>query len=46
VSGPIGIVGIVGIGNMGGGMAARLLDRGWQVRTCDLVEARVQALVR
>jgi 3-hydroxyisobutyrate dehydrogenase len=27
-------------------MAAHLLDRGWQVRACDLVPARVQALVQ
>ena len=37
--------GIVGVGNMGGGMAARLLERGWGVRACDLVPAKVQALV-
>ena len=41
-----GTVGIVGVGNMGGGMAARLLACGWQVQACDLVEPRVQALVR
>lgn len=39
------LVAIVGVGNMGGGMARRLLDRGWPVRACDLVEAKVQALV-
>lgn len=39
-------VGIVGVGNMGGGMAARLLECGWQVQACDLVAAKVQALVR
>lgn len=38
-------VGIVGVGNMGGGMAARLLGCGWHVRACDLVAERVQALV-
>ena len=38
-------IGIVGVGNMGGGMAARLLDCGWKVRACDLVPERVQALV-
>ena len=38
-------IGIVGVGNMGGGMAARLLDLGWQVRACDLVAERVDALV-
>ncbi|MEJ8835084.1 NAD(P)-dependent oxidoreductase [Ramlibacter sp. AN1133] len=41
-----GTVGIVGVGNMGGGMAARLLACGWRVQACDLVEAKVQALVR
>ena len=40
------IAGIVGVGNMGGGMAARLLDCGWQVRACDLVREKVDALVR
>lgn len=39
------VAGIVGVGNMGGGMAARLLARGWQVRACDLVADRVEALV-
>ena len=39
-------VGIVGVGNMGGGMAARLLDRGYAVLACDLVSDRVEALVR
>ena len=38
--------GIVGVGNMGGGMAARLLERGWQVQACDLVGSKVEALVR
>lgn len=37
--------GIVGVGNMGGGMAARLLSCGWRVRACDLVAAKVDALV-
>lgn len=40
------VAGIVGVGNMGGGMAARLLACGWAVQACDLVDARVQALVR
>lgn len=39
------VVGIVGVGNMGGAIAARLLESGWQVQACDLVAARVQALV-
>ena len=38
-------VGIVGVGNMGGGMAARLLACGWPVQACDLVPERVDALV-
>jgi 3-hydroxyisobutyrate dehydrogenase len=38
-------VGIVGVGNMGGGMAARLLARGWDVQACDLVRERVEPLV-
>lgn len=37
-------VGIVGVGNMGGGMAARLLDQGWVVRVHDLDRAKVDAL--
>ncbi|MDB5857980.1 MAG: 3-hydroxyacid dehydrogenase, partial [Ramlibacter sp.] len=40
-----GTVGIVGVGNMGGAMAARLLECGWQVQACDLVRSRVDALV-
>lgn len=39
-------VGIIGVGNMGGGMAANLLAHGWQVQARDLVEQRVQDLVR
>jgi 3-hydroxyisobutyrate dehydrogenase len=37
-------VGIVGVGNMGGAMAARLLEQGWTVRVRDLDAAKVQAL--
>lgn len=37
--------GIVGVGNMGGGMAARLLACGWRVQACDVVAAKVDALV-
>lgn len=40
-----GTIGIVGVGNMGGGMAGRLCDRGWQVQVCDLVASRVVACV-
>ena len=37
-------VGFVGVGNMGSGMAARLLEQGWQVSVCDIDGARVEAL--
>jgi putative dehydrogenase len=37
-------VGIVGVGNMGGAMAARLLEAGWQVQVCDIDPHRVRAL--
>ncbi|TWO72088.1 NAD(P)-dependent oxidoreductase [Caenimonas sedimenti] len=40
-----GTVGIVGAGNMGGGMAGRLLEQGWTVRVCDLVPQKVRELV-
>jgi putative dehydrogenase len=33
-------VGIVGVGNMGGGMAGRLLERGWRVQVCDIDAAK------
>jgi putative dehydrogenase len=36
---------IVGVGNMGGGMAANLLARGWQVRVSDLDAQKVEKLV-
>jgi len=39
-------VGIVGVGNMGAGMAGNLLAQGWKVRVCDLVAERVQGLVK
>jgi putative dehydrogenase len=42
---PHGTIGIVGVGNMGGGMAARLLELGWTVRACDLDTGKVAALV-
>lgn len=41
-----GAIGIVGVGNMGGGMARRLLDLGWAVRACDLASDKVEALHR
>jgi putative dehydrogenase len=37
-------VGIVGVGNMGGAMAAHLLEQGWPVRVHDTDRARVDAL--
>jgi L-threonate 2-dehydrogenase len=37
-------VAIVGVGNMGGAMAARLLEQGWAVRVCDVDAAKTQAL--
>ena len=37
-------VGIVGVGNMGGGMAAHLLDQGWNVRVHDIDGSKVRAL--
>jgi putative dehydrogenase len=37
-------VGIVGVGNMGGGMAAHLLDDGWTVRVHDIDRTKVDAL--
>jgi len=39
-------VSIVGVGNMGGGMAAHLLEQGWPVQVCDLDAAKVVALQR
>lgn len=37
-------VGIVGTGNMGGGMALNLLTRGWRVQVHDLERGKVDAL--
>ena len=37
-------VGIVGVGNMGGGMASRLLGLGWGVHVCDIDESKTTAL--
>lgn len=37
-------VGIVGVGNMGGGMAQRLLAQGWGVRACDIDPAKLEKL--
>ncbi|AMO22230.1 NAD(P)-dependent oxidoreductase [Ramlibacter solisilvae] len=38
------VVGIVGVGNMGGAMAARLLELGWTVQVHDIARAKVDAL--
>ncbi len=38
------VVGIVGVGNMGGAMAAHLLEQGWPVQVCDLDAAKVRGL--
>src|SRR3546814_3431230 len=40
-----GILGIIGLGNMGLPMAARLLDAGWDLVVYDLDKAAVQSLV-
>jgi putative dehydrogenase len=37
-------IGIVGVGNMGGAIAARLLEVGWPVQVCDIDPHRVRAL--
>ena len=37
-------VGIVGVGNMGGGMARNLLARGWPVHICDLDADKTRVL--
>jgi L-threonate 2-dehydrogenase len=37
-------IGIVGVGNMGGAMAARLLDCGWPVQVCDIDPRRTRAM--
>jgi 3-hydroxyisobutyrate dehydrogenase len=37
-------VGIVGVGNMGGGMAAHLLAQGWTVHVHDIAREKVDAL--
>lgn len=39
-----GRIGIVGVGNMGGAMAARLLECGWQVQVCDIDAARTAVM--
>ncbi|NPC56098.1 NAD(P)-dependent oxidoreductase [Caenimonas soli] len=37
-------VSIVGVGNMGGGMATHLLEQGWPVQVCDLDAGKVRAM--
>ena len=37
-------IGVVGVGNMGGAMARRLLDQGWQVHVHDIDTARMADL--
>lgn len=37
-------IGVIGVGNMGGAMARRLLDRHWQVLVHDIDAARMEAL--
>lgn len=37
---------VIGVGNMGGGMAANLLGKGWDLRVCDVDAARVAAMVQ
>ncbi|MGH6640520.1 MAG: NAD(P)-binding domain-containing protein, partial [Polaromonas sp.] len=32
---------LIGVGNMGGGMAANLLGRGWGVQVCDIDPVKV-----
>jgi L-threonate 2-dehydrogenase len=39
-------VGIVGVGNMGGAMAANLLTQGWPVHVCDLDITKTEYLAR
>ncbi len=38
------VVAVVGVGNMGGAMARRLLELGWPVNVCDVVASRAQDL--
>ncbi len=37
-------VGIIGVGNMGGAMAANLLSQGWPVHVCDIDDNKTRAL--
>jgi putative dehydrogenase len=40
------VIAVIGVGNMGGAMAANLLDKGWPVRVYDLDGAKCLALAR
>ena len=40
------IVTVIGVGNMGGGMSANLLAKGWDVRVCDVDAAKVAAMAQ
>ena len=40
----VSAVGVIGVGNMGGGMARRLLERGWRVQVCDIDPAKTRVL--
>ena len=40
---PVGVVGVVGVGNMGGAMAARLCSLGFEVAVCDVDAGRQAA---
>jgi 3-hydroxyisobutyrate dehydrogenase len=37
-------IGIIGVGNMGGAMAANLLSQGWPVHVCDIDASKTQLL--
>ncbi|WP_411877983.1 NAD(P)-dependent oxidoreductase [Polaromonas sp. YR568] len=37
---------VIGVGNMGAGMAANLLGKGWDARVCDIDQAKVAAMVQ
>jgi len=37
---------VIGVGNMGGGMAANLLARGWEVQVCDIDAVKTAAMVQ
>jgi L-threonate 2-dehydrogenase len=39
-------VGIIGVGNMGGAMAANLLAHGWSVHVCDIDASKTQVLAQ